>query len=109
MLPLRATSGREDDRIRVHELRGRVVVRAERHLRLRPGLGIEPEQLLVAADARDIEDVLAVGRPRRTRVGEVVLGDVGDLLRVEIEHEDVADGALQAGEHHLLAVGREVG
>jgi hypothetical protein len=43
------------------ELRRRVIMRAERDLRFCPGLRIDLEQLLVAADARDVDDGLAVG------------------------------------------------
>ena len=43
------------------------------------GVEIEAEQLLVAADARHVDDELAVGRPGRRVVGEVVVGEVGDL------------------------------
>ena len=55
-----------------------------------PVVEVEPEQLLVAADARDVDEGLAVGRPGRRVVGEVVLGEVDDLLGLEIDREDVA-------------------
>ena len=79
MLPLRATLGidrliRIDARstgntmrVRIHELRAAVVVRAERELRLRAAWRGRAEQLVVAADAREIDDRLAVGRPGRRR------------------------------------------
>ena len=61
----------------VDELRRRLVLRAERDLRLLLRVEIEPEQLLIAADARVIDDVLPVERVGRRRVGEVVVGQVG--------------------------------
>ena len=66
------------------------------------------EQLLVAADARHVDDELAVGRPGGPGVAEGVLGQVGDRARLQVEHEDVADAALERGEHHAPAVGRDV-
>ena len=91
MLPFFATSGssgtvrigrrrREHQRVVVDELRRRLVAGAEGELRLLLGVEIEPEQLLVAADARVVDDELAVGRVDRPVVGEIVVGEVGDLL-----------------------------
>ena len=100
--------GREDERVLVHELRRRVVVGAEGELRLLAGVDVEAEQLLVAADARHVDDVLAVGRPRGAGIAEVVLRQVGDHARLQIEHEDVADAAFERGEDHATAVGRNV-
>ena len=57
----------EDQRVRVKELGGAIVVRAERDLRLAAGLQIESEQLLVLADAREVDDRAAVRRPGRRR------------------------------------------
>src|SRR5438105_1394830 len=68
---------REHQRVVVEELRRRVVVRAERQLRLGAGRQIEAENLVVAADARQVDEELAVRRHRRGIVGEVVLRQVG--------------------------------
>ena len=51
---------------------------------------------------------LAVGRPRRRVVGERVLGEVDDLLGLEVDGEDVGVAAAHARERDQLAVGREV-
>ena len=72
---------REHERVGVEELRRGVVVRAEGELRLLAGRQVDAEQLLVAADARQVDERTAVRRPGRAGVGEVVLGDVGDLAR----------------------------
>ena len=58
---------REDQGLGVDELRAAVVVRAKRQLRLGAVREVEPEQLVVAADALQIDERLAVGRPRRAR------------------------------------------
>ena len=62
---------REHDGVVVDELRAAVVVRAERDLRLLAAREVEPEQLVVAADAREIDDRLAVGRVGRRVVAEL--------------------------------------
>ena len=79
-------------RVVVDELRRRFVVRAEGELRLLLGVEIEPEQLLVAADARVVDDELAVGRVgrRRSRRSRRSVRLV-ICLGVEIDREDVAD------------------
>ena len=110
MLPLRATSGstgwfgidrrrREHERVVVDELRAAVVVRAERELRLLARGEVEREQLVVAADARQVDDRLAVGRPGRRVVAERVVGDVADFAALEVDDEDVAGGALTRPEN----------
>ena len=96
---------REHQRVVVEELRRRLVLRAEGELRLLLRVEIEPEQLLVAADAHVVDDELAVRRVDRRRIGERVIGQVGDLARLEIDGVDVADGAAQRGERHRRAVG----
>jgi hypothetical protein len=100
---------REHQRLGVEELRGGIVVRAERQLGLLAGRHIKPEQLLVAADPRDVDDRSAVGRPARAGVGESVLGDVGHFARGEIDDPDVAYAPLQRGECDLLSVRRNIG
>ena len=118
MLPLRATSGSSGSAgsVAVDEntmvcasmnCADAVVVRAEGDLRLLLGGDVEPEQLLVAADARDVDEAAAVGRIGRPVVVEVVDREVDDFLRLEIDGEDVADAAAQRRERHRLAVGRE--
>ena len=59
----------------------RLVVRAEGELRLLLRVEVEPEQLLVAADARVVDEELAVGRVGRPVVEEIVGREVDDLLR----------------------------
>ena len=71
--------------------RAAVVVRAERELRLLAGREIELEQLVVAADARQVDDRLAVGRERRRVVAELVVREVRDLAGLDVDDEDVAD------------------
>ena len=81
---------REHDRVRVHELGAAVVVRAEGDLRFLPGGEVDPEQLVVAAHACEVDDRLAVGRVGGCVVAEVVVGDVADFPGLEIDDEDVA-------------------
>ena len=99
---------REHDRVIVDELRGGLVLRAEGELRLLLGVDVEPPQLVVAADAHVIDDVRAVGRVHRRRVGELVVGQIDDRLRLQIDRVDIADAAAQRVEHNRPAVGREV-
>ncbi len=98
----------EDDRIRIDELRAAVVVRAERDLRLLARGHVQAEELVVAAHARQVDDRLAVGRPRRCVVAELVVGEVLELLRLEIDGVDVARCAGERREGDHLAVGAEV-
>ena len=74
-----------------------------------PVATFEREQLVVAAGAREVDDRLAVGRPGRREVAEVVLGDVADFAALEIDDEDVAGGAVEAREGDFLAVRADVG
>ena len=57
---------RENDGVRVEEFGGAIVVSTEGNLRLLSGIQVEPEELLVLADTRDVDDRLAVRRPGRT-------------------------------------------
>ena len=99
---------REHQRVGVDELRAALVVRAEGELRGLAGREIEPEQLLVAAHALEEDDRLAVRRPRRRVVGELVLREVDDLLRLEVDGVDVVDDAARGRERDQLAVRRDV-
>ena len=92
MLPFFAVSGssgtvgigrgrREDQRVVVEELCRRLVVGAEGQLRLLLRVEIETEQLLVAADARRVDEELAVRRVDRAVIEEIVGRQVDDLRR----------------------------
>jgi hypothetical protein len=54
----------------VDELRPGLVLGAEGDLRLLLGIEIQPEQFLVAADPRGVDDELAVGRIARRPIAE---------------------------------------
>ena len=86
---------REHDRVVVDELRRRLVDGAEGDLRLLLRVEIEPEQLLVAADARVVDDDTCRRASTSARSRELVVGQVGDLLRRQVDREDVADRAAQ--------------
>ena len=94
-------------RVVVDELRRGLVVRAEGELRLLLRVEVEPEQLLVAADARVVDEELAVGRVGRRRSRRSRRREVDDLLGLEIDGVDVADAAAQRRERDRPAVGRE--
>ncbi len=98
---------REDDRVIVDELRVGFVHRAERDLRLLLRVEIEPEELLVSADAGVVDDVFAVGRVRGREVGEAVVGEVGDFLRREADGVDVTHRLAERRERDRLAVRRK--
>ena len=100
---------REDQRVGIQELRRGIVVRPERQLCLLAGGHVDAEQLLVAADACDVDDGPAIRRPGGRGIGERVLGDVGDLLRLQVANEDVSRPVLKRGEGDLPSVRREVG
>ena len=97
---------REHQRRAVDELGLPLVVGAEGELRLLLGRQVEAEQLLVAADTRQVDDRLAVGRNRRRVVGKRVVGEVGDVARGGVEQEDVADGVAQARERDVAPARR---
>ena len=77
----------------IDELRCGFVLRAESELRFLLRIEVQPEQLLIAAHPRVVDDERAVERIGRAVVGEVVVGQVGDLLGSEIHRVDIADGA----------------
>ena len=99
----------KDEGVGVEELRGRLVVGAEGQLRLGAARQVEPEQLVVAADAREVDERVAVRRDGRRVVGEAVAREVAHLARLEVDLEDVTDGVPQGREVHPAAVERELG
>jgi hypothetical protein len=99
---------REDERVGVEELRRAFVLGAEGELGLCLRVEIEPEQLLIPADAGEIYDRPAVGRVDRRVVAELVVREVRDLTVARVEPEDVADRTAQAAEDHAASVRRDV-
>ena len=83
-------------------------MRAEGELRLLAARHVDTEQLLVAADARDVDEGAAIRRPGRAGIGEAVLGEVGHVARLQVDDVDVADAGGKRGERHALPVGRDI-
>lgn len=82
---------REDDRVAVDELGTGLVLRPEGDLGFLPGVEIESEELVVAADPRSVYDELAVRRIGRCAIAEGILGQVGYDPVLEVDREDVSD------------------
>ena len=70
----------EHDGALVDELTAGLVMRSEGQLPALSGLPIEAEELVVAADARQVDDRAPVRRVERRVVGQRAVGQVGDLL-----------------------------
>jgi hypothetical protein len=78
-------------------------------LRLLLRVEVEPEQLVVAAHTRGVNQELAVGRIARRAIAEWVLGQIGDDFRLQVDREDVADRVAQRVEGDRVAVRGEGG
>src|SRR5207249_10552440 len=78
-----------------HQVRGGPEGELGLALRVR---GVEQEELGVAADAPVVDNQLAVRRPRGVRVVVIVVRQVRDRLRLQIEPEDVEDACAVPGE-----------
>ena len=107
---LRRVDGRrrEHDGAFVEKLPSGFVVGPERQLTALPGFPIDPEQLVVAADPRQVDDGAAIRRIERRVVGQRAVGEVRDLPGLQVDLVDVTHGAVERGKDHRPSVGREV-
>ena len=101
-------SRREHDGAFVEKLPAGFVVGSERQLTALPGFPIDPEQLVVAADPRQVDDGAAIRRIERSVVGQRAVGEVRDLPGLQVDLVDVTHCAVERGEDHRPSVGREV-
>ncbi len=61
--------------------------RAERELGLLPRLEVESEQLVVTADTLEVQNALSVWRENWRVIRELILGQIRDLLGVQMKSQ----------------------